>query len=90
MKNSYVISYDPTKGIPSNFHNAIQNSNYISTWWHYLPSTYIVVSTHAASTIQDELCAKVPGQQFLIIKADSSAFGGWLPKDAWEWIRQHT
>lgn len=87
----YMIVFDPTKlEIASEIHNAVSKSQYISDWWHYLPSAYIVQSQYTLATIQTYLTnnTKVLPRKFLIIEVNLTNSNGWLPKEAWAWIRK--
>jgi hypothetical protein len=85
----YVVSFDPHKTDADKLHQVISNSQNIQNWWHYLGSTYLLKSSYSLTTIKNEILQKWPNQKFLIIKADSSEFSGWLPADAWDWIRSN-
>jgi len=85
----YTITFDPHKVDADALYSVINSSPYISTWWHYLGSTYLIKSEYSTSTICDYIIQKWPKQRFFIAKIDPYQYSGWLPPKAWEWIRNH-
>jgi hypothetical protein len=59
-------------------------------WWHYLESTWLILTSDSAKQLYDKLCPTLDDNDnvFLIeiIKGD---YWGWLPKDAWKWIKEN-
>ena len=55
-------------------------------WWHYLDSTWIVVTTETAGEIWRRLSTHVDKNDYLLIIEITNNAQGWLPKEAWEWI----
>ena len=81
----YVVSYDLKK--PGKDYigltEQLQNS---PRWWHYLGSTWLIATEESASQLYNRLAAHLDsGDRLLIIEAGNH-IGGWLAKDAWEWI----
>jgi hypothetical protein len=58
-------------------------------WWHYLNSTWLVVRYETlvefAPLLRSHL---VTADRMLIVPAKGPA-DGWLPQDAWQWIREN-
>lgn len=57
-------------------------------WWHYIDSTWIIATKRSL----EEWRAAVRGviteeDSFLIIEVTNSERNGWLPQQAWQWIR---
>lgn len=90
MKKVYLMVFDrdPTYNYEL-LHNVIKMDPYIYDWWHYLQSTYILVSTLTADALADRLMLSFKNQRFLLVEINSKNYQGWLPKDAWEWIRKY-
>ena len=60
------------------------------SWWHYLPSTWLVDSDSNAETLYNQLKPHLrTGDHILITKLDDNERQGWLPKKAWGWIHRH-
>lgn len=89
MKKLYIITFDPHRVDTSLFHSAVTESPGLTHWWHYLASTYLIESTATLQQVQDHMMNKMPGTSFLLLKITDKTAAGWLPKDAWDWIKQH-
>lgn len=60
-----------------------------NSWWHYLPSTWLVDTDLSPEDLYRELKPFLQdGDHILVTKLDPER-QGWLPKKAWEWIRRH-
>ncbi len=57
-------------------------------WWHYLESTWIIQTPESVDTWNSRL-TKVLDQNdhLLIVDITKRPRQGWLPKEAWDWIR---
>lgn len=82
-----LITYDlkkPGKDYTA-LHNVIKTA---PKWWHYLESTWII-QTYESVDIWNSRLTKVLDQNdhLLIIDITKSPRQGWLPKEAWDWIR---
>ena len=61
-----------------------------NSWWHYLPSTWLVDTDLDAEMLYEKLKPYLrSGDHILITKLNSSERQGWLPKKAWAWIKRH-
>ena len=89
--NLYILTFDPHKTDAPSLHKAISNNTLITSWWHYLGSTYIIKSDSSVGTITDDILKNWPNQRFFMAKIDTTPGNrnGWLPKEAWEWIRNN-
>jgi len=59
-------------------------------WWHYLESTWIIKTDETPKAWSDKIQTVVdPGDRFLVIDITQQSRQGWLPKSAWEWIKNH-
>jgi hypothetical protein len=86
----FILTFDPYKVDANGLHNAIDSSPYISSWWHYLGSTYLLKSDHSITKVKDSIKSKWPNQKYLIMKVDPKNFSGLLPPKAWDWIRRNS
>lgn len=83
-----LITYDLHKPGQdyTKLHEAIQGLG--STWWHFLESTWLVVTRLSPSQVWDQLASSMDkGDNCLIVDVTSRAYSGWLPETAWKWIR---
>ena len=89
---AYILTFDRDDDLDYlDFHEILTEQPEIISWFHYLKSSYILIS--------DEMNAKalslmvgdiVPGKRFLIVEVKLRNRNGWLPRDAWDWLRKHT
>lgn len=87
----YLISYD-LKSADKNYdslHKAIKGLG--SKWWHYLDSTWFVVTNISLAQSSEILRKEMDGNDLLLIidVADYKEVNGWLPSKAWEWLRNN-
>lgn len=85
----YQISYDLRKPGQdySDLHEAIKA---LGSWWHYLESSWLVDTHLNAAQIFDRLNGHIDQNDLMLIIGVTNDYAGWLPKDAWEWIRQRS
>ena len=61
-----------------------------TAWWHYLESTWIVQTTLTPREAAQRLKAKMDdSDNLLVLDITGDTHGGWLEKDAWEWINKN-
>lgn len=85
-----LVTYDlktPGRDYTALF-NAIQSSS--SVWWHYLNNTWLVKTTLDANTLGKHLLQFITTNDRLLVIAVSGIGQGWLPNEAWEWIRKNS
>ena len=88
MKKGYAINYDlsaPNRDY-SGLYEAIKS---YPGWWHYLESTWLVVSDNTPSQIWERLKPHVDDNDSLLIIEVRDNVSGWLQKKAWEWIHSN-
>lgn len=92
----YIITLDkdgyPKTFVSKKFHNELTTTNGIIAWWHYLESTYIVKvsNTTYANHIADLMKKIAPNKKYFTSEINLIDFNGWLPAEAWDWIRENT
>ena len=87
--NVYAICYELNRPGQSykDLHEAIAG---LGAWWHQLHSTWLVKTDKSAKDIVRILREgdrMAPNDRLLVIRVDGD-YQGWLPKEAWEWIRK--
>lgn len=88
---AYILTYDRDgewdwKAI----HDNIINMDGIVNWFHYVKSSYILISTSANATdICNQLYNIIPQKRFLLLEVDLNNKNGWLPNAAWNWLRKY-
>lgn len=86
----YLITYSISKNKDyTALYDAIKSYD---TWWHYIDSTWIVKTTDSVETIAEKLNPLIDSvnNSLLVVKIDPSERQGWLPKKAWDWIRNNS
>lgn len=86
MNKAYAINYDlkaPGRDY-SGLYEAIKKTSL--WWWHYLDSTWLIVTEETPSQIWSKLAHHIDKNDFLLIIEVRDNIQGWLPKEAWEWI----
>ena len=86
--NAFSISYDLSKPGRdySGLHEAIKS---FGGWWHYLDSTWIVITNESPQQIWNQLSNHIDKNDSLLVIEVLDNVQGWLPKDAWDWIHEN-
>jgi len=59
------------------------------SWMHYLGSAWLISPSEnkTAKEVYDELVPLIDGDKdYLLVIEVKKNWGGWLPKDAWDWM----
>jgi hypothetical protein len=60
-------------------------------WWHHLSPTWLVITQKDANDVAQLIVPHIQDLQkarLLVIEVQPGMRQGWLPKNAWEWIRK--
>ena len=61
-----------------------------SVWWHYLESVWIIRTEMTANQCFDKIHPNMDNNDYIfIVDISHQTRQGWLPKDAWEWIKSN-
>ena len=60
-----------------------------SNWWHYLESTWIIVTAEDPNGIWNRLNPHIDDDDNLLIIEVRHNVQGWLPQEAWDWIHSN-
>jgi len=60
---------------------------YSTEWWHFLQNTWLIQSNHSADTVGNGLLQYITTNDRLLVIDVRGNGQGWLPKEAWDWIR---
>jgi len=84
----YSVSYDLNKPGQnySSLYEELKNSN---SWWHYLDSTWLVYTFESANQLSNRLRKHIDSNDSLLVIRVTNDYAGWLPEEAWDWIRKH-
>lgn len=89
MRRVLLVTYDLNKPGQDyeKVHQAIKD---LGSWWHYLESTWLVVTTVTPGQAWDRIApAFDKSDHCLILDVTGDDYSGWLPEKAWEWIREN-
>ena len=84
-----LISYDLNKSGQdyNSLYEAIKDASN-GVWWHYLDSTWIIQSHLTIEQVSDKVKSKMDDNDSLLVIEIKNNYSGWLPKDAWEYLRE--
>ena len=87
--NVLLVSYDLRKP-GQNYTGLIAELKACHSWWHYLKSTWLVVTDESPRDLTRRLRDHIDGNDRLLVVAieHGAARQGWLPKRAWVWIEK--
>lgn len=82
-----LVSYDLKK--PDRDYNPLYSLlKTAPSWWHYLESTWIIRTNETVQAWADKIRTVVdPSDYVIIIDITNKPRQGWLPMEAWEWIK---
>ena len=82
---AYSITYD-LKAPGRDYENLYEAIKKTGKWWHYLESTWLVITDKTSQQIWDSLAPTIDKNDLLLIIEIRKNRHGWLPEKAWEWI----
>ncbi|MEW6618720.1 MAG: hypothetical protein AB1422_05150 [bacterium] len=82
---AYTINYD-LKAPDRNYDGLYEAIKKSPKWWHYLESTWIIITNETPNQIWQRIEPFVDKNDYLLIIEVRDNVQGWLPKDAWDWI----
>ena len=84
----YLVTYDH-EGPSSKYAKLFDELKKSKHWWHYIDSTWLVVSTEGANEIYERLQPYLDDDINLLVIEVGRDRQGWLSEKAWNWIRRH-
>jgi len=82
-----IVSYDlKGSGNYSAFYEAIKKQG---AWCHYLTSTWIISTSKTPVEVYNAICSHINEPDRLFVGTLTHGYQGWLPQDAWDWIKKH-
>lgn len=88
---AFLLTFDYTtpKAAKLNaFHARVKSDPKILSWWHRLQGTYILITTDdvMAENLRAFFHQSFPDEYCFFIQIHYADYGGWLPKEAWDWM----
>lgn len=83
----YVVSYDLNKTGKDykGVFEVLKSFGYCK----YLDSTWLISTNLTASQVWDKLEPHIDKDDCLLIIKVTAEYHGWLPTEAWDWIKKH-
>lgn len=91
-RTAYILTFDRDDNLDyKSFHDSLISCPTVITWWHHIKSCYILIAdTKNATVLQQEIKGIIPNKRFLLLEVNLENRNGWLPLQAWEWIKKQT
>ena len=87
--SSYIVSYDLSK--PGQDYTKLYDAiKAYSWWWHYLDSTWVIVTDDSAVSIRDNLYTHMDSNdELLVAKLTGTAAWNGFEAKASDWLKEH-
>ena len=84
-----LITYDLNKP-GQNYNDLYEEIKTAGTWWHHLDSTWIIDTHLSPNDWNERLRKHMDDNDNVLIIEICKNYQGWLPEDAWKWLRERT
>ena len=84
----YCVSYDLNKA-GQNYNALYEELKKSPGWCHPLDSTWLISTRETAQQLSDRLRRHLDNNDTLLVIVVTKEYAGWLPKTAWDWMKQH-
>jgi hypothetical protein len=85
IPRALIVTYD-LKTIPWNYSGFYAALKSQGSWWHYLSSSWIIITTQTPSEVYAALAPHLSVKDLILVMPVTRPAFGYLPKDAWDWI----
>ena len=85
---AFCITYD-LKAPGRDYKGLYEGIKASGKWWHYLESTWLVVTDQKPGEIWDRLNPHADDNDRILIIEVRNNKSGWLSQDAWDWINEN-
>lgn len=94
MSKVYLLSLDADdvrldKAALHQHIKSLNEAGHILNWWHYINSTYLLVSKLDVNTLSAHVKRGTSDARFLLVRVSPKVSQGWLPPKAWAWIKKY-
>lgn len=89
MSKSYIIVFDREDGVDFvKFHKDLTSLPEVKTWWHYIKSSYIIISDVQSATELSKAIQNITTlKRFLVLEVNLRNRNGLLIPKAWDWFK---
>ena len=86
MNTIYLINYK-VSGSDATLKETIKSAK---SWFNYFQGSWIIISTNSLAVWQEKLSAHINHGEdhLLIIELQLKNYNGWMPKNAWDWLKK--
>ncbi len=88
MNRAYAINYD-LKSPGRNYSGLYDGIKQSGSWWHYLDSTWIVITNEDPSQLWNRLNNHIDKNDYILIIEVKNNTQGWMTEEAWKWIKDN-
>lgn len=88
MNKVFLVTYHlktPGKDY-SPLYTALKSSG---KWWHFLESSWLICTSETSVLLNNRLMPFITATDRLLIIEVRNDCQGWLPKEAWDWIKEN-
>lgn len=92
-RRAYILTFDRDDTLNyKEFHLKLTALPGVITWWHYIKSSYILISDLTnANDLNQQIVPLMPtGKMMLLIEINLKNRNGLLPKNAWDWLKKNS
>lgn len=87
--SALLISYD-LNNPGQKYEKLYEKIKGLGAWWHYLDSTWIVVSSLTPLEASDRLKPALDdSDSLLVVNITGDDYSGWLEQEAWDWLKNY-
>ncbi len=87
MSNVYVVSYDLSKSRNyTGLHEALKG---YPSWWHYLDSTWLIISQNDSQQVYRELSQHIDPEDKMLVMEAGKDYYGWISEHTWQRIERY-
>jgi len=84
----YAVIYELKKW-RKDYSSLFEKIKEYGTWMHYIDNVWIIESSYDADKISQDLLPLIDQKDdYLLVIKIASDYQGWLPKDAWDWMKE--
>lgn len=83
MKKIFLIQYNTKDDSGIN-----EKIKALGSWMSYFTGFWLVESEKSAKEIYDIISIENSETRMLVLEITINDYWGWMPKDAWEWIKK--
>lgn len=84
----YCVSYDLNKA-GQDYNGLYEELKKSPGYWHHLDSTWLISTNETATQLFQRLKPCIDDNDTMLVIKVTNEYSGWLPQDAWDWLKKH-